>query len=123
MTKDEFVAGIDLPDGVTTEIQYIEQQIVSAIADMEPIIQANSVTCFISGYDKDICLTAARAVLNSVSGKETHVRVMPEAESQRDFVSGEWKHRGYVRFSFFDRPGKLHEPEPLSEIKYVGLAR
>lgn len=52
--------------------------------------------------------SAARIVFKELSeGRAAYVRVPPEADSQYDFYTGQWLHKGYVRFGIKDEPGEM----------------
>lgn len=50
---------------------------------------------------------------------ETYVREYPDVASELDFDTKVMHHKGYVRFAFFNRPGKVHPPE--ERLNYLSL--
>lgn len=53
-------------------------------------------------------LEAVQLVYKALAdGRESFIRAEPEADSYTDFDTKETQHRGYARFSFFDRPGGI----------------
>ena len=59
---------------------------------------------------KDTALTAAHKILELIaSGKETYVRIHPDADSYYDEQTKAMVHKGLVRFSVIDRPGERRD--------------
>lgn len=125
MTEDELTAKIKLPAGAKIELwnflpeTTIYSPIIGTIASIQ---QAASVICGLSAPNDETALEGAMAVLQAVDGLDVFMRVAPEADTIRDFATGEMVHRGYVRFSFFDRPGKRHDVSLRCKgMKYIRL--
>jgi len=73
---------------------------------------AHHVYAVSDGDNKDDSLAAVQFVKdNFVRGRLTAMRVEPEAESERDFDTKLTRHRGFVRFTFFDVPGECLPPK------------
>lgn len=69
------------------------------------------------GDSKEECQALAEFVTKAFTeGRETYMRIEPESDTWKDFDTKEIQHRGYVRFSFLDHPGPIHEPERFVSI-------
>lgn len=65
-----------------------------------------------TGESKEECQTLVELAAKAFTdGRETYMRIKPESDTWTDFDTKETQHRGYVRFSFLDRPGPMHEQE------------
>lgn len=73
---------------------------------------------------KDAALDAVTKILDVVKGRRAFVRVTPEGESQCDFMTNKWSHRGFVRFSYFNEPGEWEysKYDKSAELRYLPLA-
>ncbi len=117
-TRDEFIAALGpIPDGITDLlVSFAEGE-----AGYYHVLVATE------GLTEPACLKLAQAALEVVRGKRAFIRVPPEADSLYDFITSQWQHRGYVRFTFRDEPGEWEHVQPMKidtgELRYVGLAR
>lgn len=66
---------------------------------------------------------AAEALLERIAGhRETYVRAIPCATSDRDFDTKTAMHRAFVRFSYMDCNGTRHLPEPSQTAGFGVIA-
>lgn len=66
-------------------------------------------------------LAAALSIWNAARSGNTAMleRRAPEAETQRDFMTGTQQHKGYCRFTVLDHVGEIAKPEATG--RYLGL--
>jgi hypothetical protein len=69
----------------------------------------------INGPSQYACHVAADRILHLCEGKAVYIHVPPESETYVDFVLERDNPKGYVRFSFCDRPGHWQERQATED--------
>ncbi len=126
VTEEQFRALLpsDLGSAKLEMFRFEPERVADAVSTMEPIRVFASVVAGWYADNQADALRAAQATLDVVKGRQTLVRVAPEADTKRDVVTGKIIHAGYVRFGFLNQPGECHGPvERAGEMRYISFGQ
>lgn len=74
------------------------------------------------GDTNDEALSLASVIFDAFTANmETYVRVAPEAHSSTDFDTKQTQHSGFVRCSFYLRPGSHHMRVSMDKLQICSL--
>lgn len=126
-TKEEFLARLpsDTKTAQLVEFRFGPVEMADAIKTIEPVTTMGWFVAWWLADSKEDALWAAEATLRVIAGRRAFIRVPPEADSQRDWPSGEMLHKGFVRASFINEPGKweYRKVDPPGTMRYTGVAQ